>query len=243
MFGKKSSEGSQRESAATTPGNKKDHFSQANDWEASRIDSIERSERRAWKTAGAFGFAFVLAVVAIVLMMPLKKTEPFIVRVDNTTGHTDLVTALSQKGVGYDEVMDKYWLSQYVRARETYDWYTIQKDYDTVGLLSTPSVGKTYAGLYEGDNAIDKKNGASVREIVEILSVVPTGSGIGTVRFIKTNKRADDSGVGTSTRWIATIGYEYRNPSIFKESARLINPLGFQVTSYRLDPEIVGGGK
>ncbi|MBD4349422.1 virB8 family protein, partial [Xanthomonas citri pv. citri] len=32
------------------------------------------------------------------------------------------------------------------------------------------------------------------------------------------------------------------NPSVLKESARLTNPLGFQVTSYRADPELTTEG-
>ncbi|HBN8448266.1 TPA: virB8 family protein [Pseudomonas aeruginosa] len=219
-------------------------FDGAMDWEASRIQSIEKSERRAWKVAGAFGGGFVLSVLAITFMMPLKESVPYVIRVDNTTGVPDIVTALDTKGVGYDEVMDKYWMAQYVRARETYDWYTLQKDYNTVGLLSSANVGATYAALFEGKDALDKKYGSSVRATVEIVSVVPTGRGTGAVRFIKTTKRVDDpDGAGTVTKWVATVAYEYRNPSLIKESQRLVNPFGFQVLSYRVDPEMVGGAQ
>ena len=41
--------------------------------------------------------------------------------------------------------------------------------------------------------------------------------------------------------WVATIAFEYRNPSVIKESQRLVNPFGFQVLSYRVDPEMIGG--
>nr|CAC79173.1 TraJ protein [uncultured bacterium] len=221
----------------------KDPFEQENNWEASRTQAIEKSEQRAWYVAyGAVGVA-VLSWLAIVLMMPLKETIPYVIRVDNTTGVPDIVTALNSKGVGYEEVMDKYWLAQFVRARETYDWYTLQKDYNTVGLLASPNVGKDYAALFEGPEALDKKFGKSVRATVEIVSVVPNGRGVGTVRFIKTTKRTDDDGPGTVTKWVATVAYEYRNPSLISESQRLVNPFGFQVLSYRQDPEMVGGGQ
>ena len=45
------------------------------------------------------------------------------------------------------------------------------------------------------------------------------------------------------TSWIATIGYEYRKISKMKEDDRLKNPIGFQVLSYRVDPEISGERK
>jgi len=228
---------------AATPPNAdatQQYFDQAMDWEASRTQDREKSERRAWMVAITSLVLTLLSWLAIVLMMPLKEAVPYVIRVDNTTGVPDIVTAMDVQGVGYDEVMDKYWLAQYVRARETYDWYTIQKDYNTVGLLSSPLVGAAYATLFEGKDALDKKFGTSIRATVEIVSIVPNGRGIGTVRFIKTTKRVDDNDAGALTKWIATVAYEYRNPSLISESQRLVNPFGFQVLSYRVDPEMVG---
>lgn len=231
--------------AATTVTNithdKPDTFQEAMNWETSRIEMIENSERRAWKVAFSASGLAILAMVAIFIMLPLKQTVPYVVRVDNATGVPDIMTMLKDERVSHDDVMDKYWLSQYVLARETYDWYTLQKDYQTVGLLSSPTVGAEYAEKFTGVDALDKKNGASMRSTIQIVSVVPDGNGTGTVRFIKTTKRIGDTGAGIVSRWIATIAYEYRNPSKMKESARLINPFGFQVQSYRVDPEM--GGK
>lgn len=208
-------------------------------WESSRVLMIEKSERRAWTIAMfAVGSAIALAI-SIALMLPLKENTPYVIRVDDATGIPDIITAMDTKGVQFDEVMDKYWLAQYVRAHETYDWYTLQKDYDTVGLLSSARVGQEYAALFDGKDALDKRYSNSVRVTVEIVSVVPNGKGIGTVRFTKNTKRADDpKSPGTITKWVATVAYEYRNPSMIRESARLVNPFGFQVLSYRVDPEM-----
>nr|WP_274508700.1 virB8 family protein [Xanthomonas campestris] len=241
MFGRDKRQHQNTTPANSEPATPASHFDEAMNWEASRNVSLEKSERRAWRVAGVFGAGFALAAIAIAVMAPLKETVPYVIRVDNATGVPDLVTALSDKAVGYDEAMDRYWLAQFVRARETYDWYTIQKDYDTVGLLASPNVARTYGELFSGEHALDKQFGSQVRMTVEIVSVVPNGNGIGTVRFIKTSKRADATGPGDVTRWIATIAYKYRNPSVLRESARLTNPLGFQVTSYRADPELTTG--
>jgi type IV secretion system protein VirB8 len=214
---------------------------EAMDWEASKTLARERSERRAWTVAIASAIMTVLSWLAIVLMMPLKTTEAYVVRVDNATGVPDIVTAMEDKKVTGDEVMDKYWLAQYVLARETYDWHTLQQDYDKVGLLSSPNVGKEYAEQFEGKEALDKRYGEKIRATVKVISVVPSGADTGTVRFIKTTKRVDEEGPGTATSWVATVAFEYRNPSIIKESQRLVNPFGFQVLSYRVDPEMIGG--
>lgn len=238
MFGNKRNAQRANIEASTMKGEEKQYDGVLN-WESSRINQIEKSERRAWTVATAL-LVLVLALgIGIAFMLPLKENTPYVIRVDNTTGVPDIVTALDTKGVGFDEVMDKYWLALYTRSRETFDWYTVQKDYNTVGLLSSPSVGADYAKLFEGSDALDKKYGNSVRVTTEILSVTPNGKGIGTVRFVKTTKRADDpNSQGTVTKWVATVGYEYRNPSLIHESARLVNPFGFQVLSYRVDPEL-----
>ena len=210
---------------------------EALDWEASRIHAIEISERRAWKITFSAVFLLLISWITIVLMMPLKETIPYVVRVDNTTGVPDIVTTMKDKSVGYDDVMDKYWLANYVRARESYDWYTLQKDYDIVGLLSSVNVGSQYAKLFEGENALDKKLGRKYVTTVHILSVVPNGKGIATIRFMKRTKIVDTQNEGVNENYLATISYEYQNPSRMKESVRLINPFGFQVLSYRVDPE------
>jgi type IV secretory pathway component VirB8 len=212
---------------------------QALSWETSRVKEVEKSERRAWMIAGTATFVAALMGVGTALMLPLKENTPYLIRVDNATGIPDIITALDTTDVAFDEVMDTYWLAQFVKARETYDWYTIQKDYDTVGLLASPGVGAEYATLFEGKDDIQKIYGRQFRVTVDVVSVVPNGRGVGTVRFTKTVKRTDDvNSAGDVTRWVATIGYEYRNPSRLRASSRLVNPFGFQVRSYRVDPEM-----
>ena len=224
MFKKTSDQGSTSPDGQTR--SMGDGYREALSWESSTTLLMQQSQARAWFVAKCFGFAFVLSMVAIALMMPLKEAVPYVIFQDNKTGVPDIVTVLDEKGVGYNEVMDKYWLAQYVRARETYDWYTLQKDYNMVGLLSSNSVGASYSALFEGKDALDKKFGESVRATVEVVSVVPT-----------------DRGTGVVTKWVATVAYQYRNPSLIKESQRLVNPFGFQVMSYRVDPEVLGGAQ
>lgn len=208
-------------------------------WEASRIELIERSERKAWNVAKVMTALVVLAIASIAFMMPLKESIPFLVRVDNVTGVPDIVTRMDEKTVTFDETMDKYWLARYVTARESYDWNVIQKDYDTVGLLSSPNIAAQYQKLFEGDDSLEKRFGNRTKVEVKIVSVVPNGRGIGTVRFIKEARNVDDA-TGSSTvitKWVATIGYEYKSVSLLRESSRFINPMGFQVNTYRVDPE------
>jgi type IV secretion system protein VirB8 len=226
---------SEQEAATAT------HYAEALDWDASRVEQLERSERRAWTVAIGAGVALLLSWLALALLVPLKEAVPYVLRVDATTGVPDLVTTLKDSRVGYDEVLDKYWVASYVRGRETYDWYTLQRDYEAVTLLSAPPVAAEYAKQFDGPEARDRKLGNAVRATVTILSIVPTGHGIATVRFSKRAQRLSGGEAGSEevSRWVATIAYEYRNPSKLRESLRLTNPFGFQALSYRVDPELL----
>jgi type IV secretion system protein VirB8 len=216
-------------------------YQEALSWETSRLQLLEESRVLAWKVAlSAVGVA-VLALAAVVVLLPLKTLQPYVIRVDRATGVPDIVTTLTEADVPADEVMQKYFLARYVRARETYDWHTLQADYDETRLFSSAAVGLDYAALFEGENALDKLFGASVRQTVEIQSIVPTSPTTGTVRFLKRMRRTDDPGPGIETRWVATLAFRFNSPAELTEKDRLINPFGFQVVSYRVDPELGGG--
>lgn len=214
-------------------------FQNGSDWDTSRTLAAERSERRAWMVAGAFGTGFLVCCIAIFRMLPLKETQPYVVRVDNATGVPTIVTAMEDQIVTSDEVMTKYWLAKYVTHRETYDWYTLQLDYDTTGMLSSENVGADYGEQFTGDNSLTSRYGDRTRVNVQIVSVVPTGRNTGTVRFNQVTTRVASNNVISTDQWVATIAFEFRNTERVSESIRLINPFGFRVTSYRVDPELV----
>ena len=85
-------------------------------------------------SVGAVGAVIGLAgVVAVAGLTPLKKSEPFVLRVDNNTGAVDIVQPISDsQSTTYGEVVDKYWLAQYIIERESYDWQLIQNSFDRV---------------------------------------------------------------------------------------------------------------
>jgi type IV secretory pathway component VirB8 len=98
-------------------------------------------------------------------------------------------------------------------------------------------VGRQYTNLFEGENALDKLYGKQTRMTVEIVTAVPDGKGAATVRYILTKARAEDPSSGKSSYHTATLAYEYLKPSKLTVKERQLNPLGFQVTSYRSDED------
>lgn len=209
------------------------------DFEVSKSLLALKSEKRAWNiTKGSCVLTF-MSWTALVLLMPLKTVEPYLALTDSSTGRTELVTVLNSETISEAEALSDFWIANYIRWREVYDWYTLQNDYNMTVLFSTPQVANEYATIFDGENNIVDKWGKRVKASVKILSIVNSEEdSIATVRFQKTIQNIDDSTAAKPTNWVATLGYEYVNDEL-SETERLKNPLGFKITSYRVDPEIL----
>jgi len=216
----------------------KNLFQDNMNWESTRFAENEKSKNRAWRIVYALIFLSCLLTAGFIFLLPLKENTPYLLREDPDTGALSILTTLDINKLGFVEVRDNHWLTKYVLARESYNWHTIQKDYDLVGILSSKKPAKDYLSLYDGDNPLDKKYGSKIIVLIEIASVVPN-EGIATVRFKKTIKHTDESKTQHKvSKWVATIGYSYSPDSVMTQGDRLINPYGFRVDSYRIDQEM-----
>ena len=201
------------------------------------IERTRKVAKIAWYVAGGCMVITALAVGAVLGLTPLKTVQPFVIRVDNNTGATDIVTTMKKQEKSYGEVMDKFWLGQYVRYRESYDWQTVQDTFDTTNLLSAPQEQVVFSQIYKDNpQAPHKILRDTARVIVKINAIASVGN-MAQVRFEKQLIPLNKSNITPEPqRYIATIAYEYKNAGM-KDEDRLINPLGFQVTSYRVDKE------
>lgn len=211
---------------------------EAKEFHKSEIDRVRKNSRIAWRISGVCLVITGLAVGAVAGLTPLKTTQPFLVRVDNNTGVTDVVTTLKTAEKTYGEVVDKYWLAQYVRYRESYDWQTIQATYDAAMLLSDPTIQAEFAKFYNNPTAAPHKIlRDQYKVIVKVNAISFLGNDVAQIRFEKQTIPTNSVNQPLPPqRFIATVSYAYKNKPQ-EEKDRLINPLGFQMTSYRVDPE------
>ncbi|EHT9070978.1 virB8 family protein [Campylobacter jejuni] len=217
----------------------KNDFNSAMDYEASFRYLIDKSNKRAWLIAFVSIFIAIISIVAVVLLTPLKTIEPYLIRVDNTTGMVDILTMLDEKEISSNEALDKYFISQYVKAREGYYYELLNQDYLLTQLMSSEKVANEYRAWYEGENARDQilKNSNEVN--VQILSIVlgnSNGVKTSTIRAKIITKNLNTRGLSESTK-VITLSYDYILAKASEEN-RILNPLGFKVTNYRIDEEI-----
>lgn len=226
------------------------YFAEATAWDNNIYTKIKQSERRAWIVAVSAILVALLASVSIASMLPLKTVEPFVIRVDNNTGLTDVVNILRESDIEATEAMNKYWLSQYIRHRENYLWDTRNFDRRIVGLMSAPSVQEQFATYT--DPRLNQQapiriygENTEVKTAITAISMLNNGETIGgetrytaLVRYSKDVSRAGE--FSPKSYWAATITFTFRNTPMNVDD-RLLNPLGFQVLNYRNDQESAGG--
>lgn len=215
------------------------YFAEARSWDDDRIRNAYRSRRTAWLFAAVASVAAILAIAALVVITPLKTVVPFVVTVDRSTGATELTTALTgDKPLSYDEAVSKYFLAQYIRVREGWMPAAARENFNSVALLSDPNEQGRWQHAYDSRNPNSPQVQFGPRALVEVgvRSISFVNPKVAQVRFTRSVR--PDIGEVVTSNWIATIGFGYTNAPM-SEGDRFRNPLGFQVNSYRADPEVV----
>lgn len=207
-------------------------------WETDRVLSAERSRRVAWFVAGTNTAVSMALGLALTALTPLHRIEPYVIRVDQSTGSVDAVSRLTQATRTESEAVNKYMVGKYVRAREEYSRELAPVNYKTVALMSASPVAQIYHEWFKPDNPQSPLRiyGAATNVGVRILNISFLANNIAAVRYEKTVR--GNEGVSRST-WVATVTFRYSNAPM-TEDDRLVNPIGFEVSDYRNDPEVGG---
>lgn len=219
------------------------YFQEAASWDADRAALRARALRVAYAIAGAGWLAALAACGALVGLMPLKRVEPFVIRVDSTTGVTDVVPVYT----GHAEIAEavtRYLLTHYVSVCERFNFGTAESDYEECGAFHNAQRNQAWSAAWNPTNPRSPlnlyKDGATVRVQVQAVSFFTRGTGVqdlAQVRYLKA-QRAAGGGDEQITHWIATIQYAYAAPSTDPKT-RQWNPLGFKITDFKPEPEVV----
>lgn len=204
-------------------------------WEDDTHRSLRRSRTLAWLVSGAACVVAGLSLLTLVLILPLKQFEPYVIEVDKTTGYLEVARALKPGDLSQNEAVTAANLVRYIRARETYDAREIKQNYDLAQLYSTGTASRDLTWAYTPSNAqsLDKVYGRNVTISVDVKSVSLLNSTTASLRFSTTTRRENSS---MTDNWVAVVKFRYTTTPI-KNEWRFDNPLGFQVIEYRRDQE------
>lgn len=213
------------------------YYAEAASWNRDRVLSVRRSQRLYLWIAIVGVTLAVLEAIALVLMMPLKTVEPYTLMVDRTTGYVQALKPLDRNAIAPDAALTQAFLAQYVIGRESFDAATLNANYRKVALMSGGRTRNAYVQSMQPTNPASPLMLYPRSSVIDarVKSVSPIGKDTAMVRF--DTVRTDANGqVQPPAAWVAVVRYQYSTAPMSLED-RFVNPLGFQVTSYRRNPE------
>lgn len=218
-----------------------DYLREASSWDADRIAQAQRSARRAWLLSGVAVLIAAVAVGAVALLTPLKRVEPFLIRVDNATGIVDIVPTFDGHQA-MPEAVTRFLLAHYVQTCERFLPATAEQDYTECGAFHGTRRNQEWSALWSPANPQSPlqryRDGTSVTVQIQSISFFARASGLSDlaqVRFTR-SAHAGSAEQGSLTRWIANVQFAYGEPPTNPDTRRW-NPLGFRVIEYHLESE------
>lgn len=214
-----------------------DYYAEAASWNRDRVQSTRSSLRLAWWIAGVAAAIALLEGIALVFLTPLKTVVPYTLLVDRTTGYVQALKPLEQAKITPDAALTQSFIVQYVIAREGFDMATVNANYRKVSLLSADSARSSYLQAMQVSNPQSPLAVYPRSTVIEVRvkSVSPIGANAALVRFdtMRSDGGREPQLAGS---WVALVNYRYSGEPMKLED-RFVNPLGFQVSRYRKDPE------
>ncbi|MCO5164608.1 MAG: type IV secretion system protein [Mesorhizobium sp.] len=217
------------------------YYQDGDRWEYEIYKKARRSRAFAWVVAFACMGMTILSLATLVLLVPLKTFEPYIVEVDRTTGFLEVKSGLTQPVTLTDrDAVTMANVVRFVVARETYDPFRVTENSGLARLLSTGAAANEIERLYSRTNPNNPTRIYGTRTTIEvkIKSVTFPNPSTALVRFW-TEEKSDTDVI--TRHYISVLRYRYTSEPIRMEW-RFENPLGFQITNYRRDQETVGAG-
>lgn len=218
-------------------------------YELTVADMARKSERRAWWVAGASLVMSLALAGGYYYMLPLKEKVPFLVMADAYTGTASVARLQGDFGsssVTHVEAVNRSNVAQYVLAHESYDLALMQlRDWNLVFTMSADNIAAQLRARYARTNpqspVVLYGNTKAIR--VKILSITPIGeldNGGFRGASVRVQRTLVDKNSGASTfmdNRLVTLRFNYDAKLALNDQDRLLNPLGFQVTEYRVDSD------
>ena len=158
--------------------------------------------------------------------------------VDRTTGQSEQVVQTRPANLSEQEAVQQAELVRYVTNRETYD---PTDNRERIPAVERASVGQARESLVQlwsarnGDQYPPTRYGRDTLITVKIASISILNDTTAQVRF--TRRRENPNEQPIERDFVATVGFRFEPRTESRLEAVWRNPLGFEVTSYRVDAE------
>ena len=213
------------------------YFAAAGSWAGDTVASLQASQKLAWRVALAAGALAFLLAIAIVVMMPLNRTLPYLVTVDRETGYVQATQTANIANTTARDAATRSAITLYVLARETFDLADYRAAYERTMRWSSGRAEAEYRSDWDraNPNSVHNRYRESTRVKVTVKNVSILSPTSAVVRF-ETEQTEGAQTAGSRRPWVATLTYNFQ-PRPLPGADQYLNPLGFQVSDYRRDAE------
>lgn len=219
------------------------YLEEAASWDADRVAQAGRAAAVAWRVAAAGWLCAIASAAALALLMPLKRVEPYLIRVDRSTGVVDVVPVY-RGHAALGEAVSRYFLARYVTVCEQFDYAMAESDYQECGAFNSARLNEAMYAKWNRANPgsplnLHKDGGTDTVRIESISFLERAGgaSDLAQVRYALVEQLGQGA-PGRITHWIASIEYRYGKPPDDART-RTWNPLGFEVLDLGIEPEVL----
>jgi type IV secretion system protein VirB8 len=217
------------------------YWQESASWEADRTQQW-REAARIWRWVAVAGWSCALSVAAaVVVMMPLKRVEPYVIRVDSSTGIVDVVPQYDGRAQPA-EVVTRYLLTHYVSVCQRFNFATAETDYSECGAFQSAQRNQSWYAQWKRSNPDSPlnlyKDGTIVQATVSSVTFLKEADrepGLAQVRFLRRLQPAGGAAEQIS-HWIASVRYQYLQPAKDPRQ-RTVNPLGLRIVDFRAEQE------
>lgn len=206
----------------------------------------QRSRAVAWRIAAGSSALTLLAfaVAAGAVHSALQPAPPpRILAVEKTTGIVQPLVSLAEYQITAEDATIRRCIATFLRARESYSGVDLAEQYyRDAGAFMSPQLQAQWAAYWDTANPQSPMRvykDAKLRTEINAITLLRNGHGVVTGARASLTRTVTRNGApeGAPTNWIATIAFHWVNAPT-DERDRRVNDLGFEVTSYDVDPDI-----
>lgn len=182
--------------------------------------------------------AVVIAVFFVKNITESKSFEPFVIEMEDKTGQINVVENLTTTRLTSDESIKRFYVYNFLLVSEGFNYATYVEDMTKLRLFSTSGVYRQIANRISARNESSPinvlKNGYMTIRIKSMIFLTPQSVSI---RF-KVVNTTPTSLYPASKDYVAYMEFNFVSLDMTM-TERFYNPLGFQVTKYRRDIDLV----
>lgn len=212
----------------------KNSVKQVRNWYEERYDNITVQRNLLFLLLLILLCLSIVAIAVVAYVINTKRFDPFVIQIDDTTGMAKIVNPISSTVLSGNEALAQYFIKKYVIARETYNPVDFETEaMKTVRLLSSNAIFWSYRGYLKNDlmNPTVKYGQKNTTYLL-----LKSWSKLSDKKYIMRFSVNETDGNRKVFNKIAVVEFDYL-PMELTESDKDINPIGFQVTGYRVDDD------